>query len=303
MSRFLFLCTCPLLLMAADPGITLVPQNMYLNLNQGFDENGRPQHYNGSFNLSLSVRAAAGLHAVGMGKLVITECRTDAGEELLELPNTPENNDRQRYLRLEDRTQRRGQSHEVGDLNLQMKAPTKPAHTLARLVGTIEILQSDGSRRFAELKPLSQWTDKRLRLPGAAGNLVLRDGSNGFEVVLTPELTPWIDDLLFLDATGTELPTQSQGNNKTPEGDVHRFAVELPKDASVSLRLHGKLTAVTLPFTLIDLALPGQHIATTGPEFDLPLIDGPAEVQPEAVQPELDEALPDNPFDVVPKPR
>ena len=300
MRRFLLLCSCPLLLAAAEPGITLVPQNMYLNLNQGFDESGRPQHYNGSFNLSLSVRATAGLHAVGMGKVVITECRTDADEDLLDLPSTPENNDRERYLRLDDRTQRRGKSREIGDLNLQMKAPTKPAHALARLVGTIEILQSDGKRRFADLKPLSEWSDKRLRLPGATGNLLLRDGRNGFEVVVSSELTPWIDDLLFLDGSGTELPTQNQGTNKTPEGNVHRFMVELPKDASVSLRLHGKLTAIIMPFSLLDLALPGQSKAATGLEVDLPLIDGPDAELPEAIQPIIEVEGMVNPFDAAP---
>jgi hypothetical protein len=182
---------------------------------------------------------------------------TDAGEELAGAPQTVDsarmmNRSYERMLR------KAGMAAPGMTIHLALRYPAKPAKTLSKVTGTIDVVCEAAPGETISLSPASDWVGKKRDLPGSAA---------GFTLLALDPIKYTCDkavidgvvvkSLDFLDPQGKEMPDSgwsgSGGNDGTTT--VTRHGGKLPPTGAVRLTLTGKTTTVHVPIALADIPL------------------------------------------------
>lgn len=244
---------------AAEPAVRIYPEMVSLNINQYFDESGKPRNASADLRVELALKPNGGRQLLACRGVQVSTAITDAGEVL---------KPRQRGMEMGVETfSQHERERDDYDVSVMFAAPASP-QGIAKLAGSITLAVAAGEPTQSELKPLKDYLGKALLLEGMDQPITITRENGRITVRSSREAFERIDAVKGARADGRAIDFNGWGGGSNGDDYYRNYSADVPDDGAVTIRLLPAASEITVPFSL-------------GP---IPLLAAPAAVPAQAVR-------------------
>lgn len=241
----------------APPKIRVVPQNVSLNCNIGFDEQGKQQHQSQNMSLSLTLITEGGARVTIARNLTIDKLVTDRGEDLRpDANNIPREFQMGRDAFMQ---QNHGMPQNRFSFGMSLPLPTRAATKIAELSGSIELEFSGGAIKQVVFEPFKDFEGKRVRIADLPDSniMITRPDPAQLRVEMANKLWSRLSKARFLDEQGREIAVNGWGGGGNDNRNINRtFRLAMPDNGKVVIDFFPQVNTVRVPFTVKNIPLP-----------------------------------------------
>lgn len=262
------------------------PASVQLSRSVNFDQDGNISNEHNSLSINLNIVYDDAIRPVAYGDLELTRVITSSGERL---DFDPDQNSRgaRRIHR-----NRRQDGRPFFNSYFNLPVPERPCESIRLIEGQMTLTLPHGEIKQATLAPWSRFVDQRVRVTNVPGSMiVLRKQENGnVKIEFDRALDQQVTEVVFVDGKNAPLEARQQGSGSGGSLAYRYYAVDVPDDGGVWVRLYPQTRQQRASFAARDVPMPGG--ADGQPAFDLAvkavdLGQVNAEARPEALEVEI----------------
>lgn len=246
----------------AAPKIRVVPQNVSLNCNIGFDENGKQQHQSQNLSLSLMFITEGGSSVTVGRNLTIDKLVTDRGEDLKPDPNSMQREFQMGRDVFMNRGMNDGMPQNRFGFGMSLPLPTRAATKIVELTGSMELEFTSGAIKQVVFEPFKDFEGKRVRIADLPDSniMITRPDPAQLRVELANKLWSRLSKARFLDEQGRELNVNGWGSGGGDGRSINRtFRLTMPDNGKVVIDFFPQVNTVRVPFTVKNIPLPAVN--------------------------------------------
>ncbi len=184
----------------------------------------------------------------------LTRVITSSGEELA---FDPERN-RRGSQTIHDNRHHEGRAYFNTYFNLPI--PEQPCESIRVIEGELTLTLPHGAVKQVNLVPWNEFEGKRIRVTNVPGSLIVvrRQEDGRVRVEYDRAMEPLVTDVLFVDGDGANLEADRRGGGGSGVMAYRYYAVNMPDDGGVCLRLYPETRKRQAVFVARDVPIPGR---------------------------------------------